>query len=118
MPPKPKYKKTFKPFRPPAKPEAVGDILSAWLEKTGLMRRGAEEQIRAAWVEVVGPQIADLARPAGFRGGHLRITVAGAALRQELEGFRAAEIRAALNARLSGVTVSKISFKVGPVRSV
>lgn len=104
---------TFRPFRPPGKPEPLGSVLSAWLETSGLMRRSADEQVRDAWNTVVGPETAALTRLVGFRRGVLKIAVAGAALRQEFGGFRAKELLAAMNAMLKGVSVTKLQFKIG-----
>jgi predicted nucleic acid-binding Zn ribbon protein len=90
----------------------LGAVLSAFLEKTGLMRRAADEQIRDAWPAAVGEAVAPLTTLVGFRRGVLTVAVAGAALRQELASFRAAEVLAALNARLSGVRVDKLKVKL------
>ncbi len=75
------------PHHPPQRDrcKAVGAILDELLPKLGLGDQIGEENIRAAWLEVVGDFIARHATPSGLSGGVLFIQVLQPSLRYELE---------------------------------
>jgi hypothetical protein len=75
---------------PQAAPErdrckSVASILEVLLPKLGLNEQIGEENIRAAWLDVVGDFISRHASPVGLSGGVLWIQVLQPSLRYELE---------------------------------
>lgn len=68
--------------------EPVGKLLSALLEARGLSETVERAGALACWDELVGPQIARVARPAGLRDGTLFVEVRSAAWSMELNMMR------------------------------
>ena len=63
------------------------------------------------WKEVVGPVVADSARPFWIRNGILRVMVSDSIWLQELQ-FQEEGIREGLNRRLGRSAVVKVEFRV------
>jgi predicted nucleic acid-binding Zn ribbon protein len=110
--PKP-FHGTFRRSRSAKQPQPLGDVLKHWLERSGVMRKTAADDVRRAWQDAVGPEIARQAQPTAFRAGVLTVTVSNAPLLAELAGFREAEIRQSLTSKLKGVYIARIRFRAG-----
>jgi len=101
------------PAAPPARPngpEAVGPVLGRLLKELRIEERSREGALATAWDEAAGPDLASKARPVSFHSGLLTVEVEGASLLQEVRGFRARGLLAALKARPGGTKVREIRF--------
>ena len=75
--------------RPKRRPERVGGVLEALLDRMGIRERVERGVTAARWEAAVGPHIARVTRPGGVtRGGTLFVEVAGAAWMMELSMMR------------------------------
>jgi len=86
-----------KPPRPRRKRgdlEPVGSLLGAVIKDLGLNTRGKSrvEQLRPAWEEALGRQLAEQTKLLGLRKGVLNVEVQSAALGQEIEVYYQAAI--------------------------
>jgi predicted nucleic acid-binding Zn ribbon protein len=72
-----------------------------------------DARIWEVWEEVVGPTIANQARPSWIKDGRLRVKVSDPIWLQELK-FVEGEIRGKLNKELGRNAVERIEFRVGP----
>ena len=97
------------PERTPG-PEAVGPVLGRLLKELRLEERSREGALATAWDDAAGPELAAKARPVAFRAGLLTVEVEGAALLQEVRGFRTRALLAGLKARPGGAKVREIRF--------
>lgn len=70
------------------RPEPVGGVLAALLDRMGIRERVERGATAARWEAVVGPHIARVTRAGGVRGGTLFVEVAGAAWMMELSMMR------------------------------
>lgn len=91
-------------------PEAVGPVLGRLLRDLRLEERNREGPLAAAWEKAAGPDLASQARPVAFRAGLLTVEVEGAALLQEVRGFRARVLLETLRADPGGGKVREIRF--------
>ena len=100
---------------PPSRKErcaSVGDLLQKLLPRLGLSDRLNEEQVRAAWQELVGDFLAQHAVPAGLSGGVLSIQVLQPSVRYELERNWKREILSKLQARFGKKIIREIRFRI------
>ena len=91
--------------------EPVGALLGQLLRRLGLERRLEEQRAIAAWPEIVGPKIAEQARPVAIREGVLFVDVATNVWMQELALLRDSIVER-LNAHLGGPLVEKIVLSI------
>lgn len=70
-----------------------------------------DADIWKVWDEVVGPAIAEHARPDWIKDGRLRVAVSDSIWLQELQ-FLEADIRAKLNQKLKRQAVGKVEFRL------
>ena len=94
----------------PAGHEALGPVLTRILKDLRIEERSREGALATAWDIAAGPELASLARPVSFRSGLLTVEVDGAALLQEVRGFRARNLLAALKEHPGGAKVREIRF--------
>jgi predicted nucleic acid-binding Zn ribbon protein len=93
---------------------SLREALAGYLETSGLARAGLTDQIGRAWVDMLGPAIANRTRLARtIRANVLDVEVDSPALLQELKGFRKAEILEGLRARVKRQYIEDIRFKLG-----
>jgi predicted nucleic acid-binding Zn ribbon protein len=92
-----------------AEPEALGGLVQATLARLGIGTRVARAQVIADWPELVGPHIADVARPVRIRGSTLFVAVESAAWRNELSLMRPQLMRK-INAGRSEGRIERILF--------
>ncbi|HLU40587.1 MAG TPA: DUF721 domain-containing protein [Planctomycetota bacterium] len=97
-------------------PKPVAELVSGILRDLGQNRR--RQALQDALAEAVGASAAPWCRVAGLRAGQLVVEVASAPLFAELRGFRADEIRQAINAALGRPEVASILFRMGGTANV
>lgn len=68
----------------PAQPQPVGDLVSRFLEKSGLRGKVEAASALTDWAERVGPQIAAVTTPTGLADDTLFVSVATSAWMMEL----------------------------------
>lgn len=74
------------------KPRQLGELIAEVMKSTAGPRRRQHTALCLAWIRAAGADVARRSRPVGFRGGNLVVCFESAVLRQEVEGFRKAEI--------------------------
>lgn len=107
--------------RPERRPERVGGVLAALLDRMGIRERVECGVTAARWEAVVGPHIARVTRPDGVtHGGTLFVEVESAAWMMELSMMRRTLLRRLNEGRDRG-RIEKIKFvqsgdsaRVGP----
>ena len=92
-----------------SRPEPLGGVLRALIERLPIRERLREYAIWPHWPEVVGTTIAQHARPVRIRRGRLCIAVDNAVWMQELQ-FLKETIRTRLNARVGADVVVDVFF--------
>jgi predicted nucleic acid-binding Zn ribbon protein len=90
-----------------ARPVRIGEALRAALARLPIARRIADHALWAEWDAVVGPTLAQHARPERLRHGVLLVAVDSAEWMQELQ-FLKRELRDRLNARLGRPAVREV----------
>jgi predicted nucleic acid-binding Zn ribbon protein len=88
----------------------VGPVLRRLLRDLRIEERRRGSGVAAAWEEAAGRDVASAARPVALRGGVLTVEVEGAALLQELRGFRAPALLEALRRAPGGEGVRSIRW--------
>jgi len=96
-----------------AGPRLLGDLIAELLKKTVRPRRKEMSEIAEAWARAAGPDVARRSEPVGFRSGELTVRFESPVLRQEVQGFRRAEILARLQAALPGQRIAALKCIVG-----
>jgi predicted nucleic acid-binding Zn ribbon protein len=97
----------------PARPERcvlAADALKRLLRKLGLSERLNEQEIQAAWREIVGDFLADHSLPVSMRDGVLIVQVIQPAVRYELDRSWKRNILCKLQARFQK-TVREVRFR-------
>lgn len=95
----------------PAK--SVAKMIEKEMASLGLNERLMEDQMVAAWAEVVGPANAFHTRPVQLKRGELIVAVSQPALKYDLERFHQAEILRRMQERFGEKTIQAIRFRVG-----
>jgi predicted nucleic acid-binding Zn ribbon protein len=93
----------------------LGDALSALFASKGFARLRAAGELEYAWIAAAGDSVAKQTKLGGVRHGVLLVTVGHSALLEELAAFRKSELLAALRAKVPGLSLQDIRFRVGPV---
>jgi hypothetical protein len=91
-------------------PEPLGEVLARVLRGLRIEERRREGALGTAWDRAAGEGLAPRARPVSFRAGRLTVEVEGAALLQEVRGFRAEALLEALRREPGGERVREIRF--------
>ncbi len=100
-------------MREPKKPsDLLGRILKD--ARTVATRSDTERALELA----LGPELSPHCRIVGMSAGRLLVEVDSAPLYAELRGFRAEEIRNAVNEHLSSRKVAEIAFRPGRAQDV
>jgi hypothetical protein len=92
-------------------PKRPADLLPGILEALGTSARRAE--FSAALESCLHPAEAALCRVLGFRGGCLTVEVDSAPLYAELTGFRAEDLRLAMNDKIKTDKIARLKFRPG-----
>lgn len=91
-------------------PEAVGDVVRRVLRDLRVEERSREGPLAAAWLEAAGEDLRGATRPVSFRAGVLTVEVDGAALLQEVSGFRSGSLLRTLRGLPGGGRVTGLRF--------
>ncbi len=92
---------------------AVGGLVESVLGKLGLKTRIREEEIKAAWREVVGDFLARHSAPAALESGTLIVHVLQPTVHFELERVWKRKLLVKLQERFGRTTVREIRFRLG-----
>jgi len=98
----------------PERPERcipVTEALKKLLPKLGLTDRLNEQEVQAAWKEIVGDFLAEHSQPVSMRDGIVIIQVLQPTVRYELDRSWKPEILRKLKARFGAKTVKEIRFR-------
>ena len=96
---------------PPERLVFLADALSECLDGLGLADQVSEEEMRAAWEELVGEFLSMHSQPAGLKRGILTIQVLQPSVRYELERSWKPKILANLQARFGAEKVRAVRFQ-------
>jgi hypothetical protein len=97
-------------------PKRLADLIPGVLRELGTGAQRAE--FSAALESCLQPGEAARCRVLGFRGGSLTVEVDSAPLYAELIGFRADELRLAMNDRIETHKIARLRFRLGGNRNV
>lgn len=100
------------PRERPERCHAVSAVLEKILPKLGLSERLSEQQIREAWLQIVGDFLASHSHPAGLADGILTVQVLQPSVRFELERNCKPRILARLQERFGKKTIRDIRFRL------
>ncbi len=89
----------------------AADALKKLLNRLGLSERLNEQEVLAAWREIVGDFLAEHSSPVSLREGILIITVLQPTVRYELDRSWKPEILRKIQARFGAKTVKDIRFR-------
>ncbi len=89
----------------------LSDVLSQYLNQSGLATRLSRSKIFEAWSQAVGSQ-GHRTRAVRFRDSELTVEVRSAALLQELRNFTGEDLRRRTNAILGAERVRRIDFQL------
>ena len=92
---------------------AVGGLVESVLGKLGLKTRIREEEIKAAWKDVVGDFLARHSAPAALENGTLVVHVLQPTVHFELERVWKRKLLLKLQERFGKTTVREIRFRLG-----
>jgi len=95
-------------------PQAIGDVLSELMARSGYARVQSAAAYDAAWREAAGPLAAKYTRVGLLRRGTWEIIVAHSALVQEL-GFQKHELLQALTELLPDEGIKNLRFRAGSI---
>jgi predicted nucleic acid-binding Zn ribbon protein len=90
---------------------SVPDALKKLLPKLGLTERLNEQEVQAAWREIVGDFLAEHSVPISMKEGLLIVQVLQPTVRYELDRTWKKDILAKLKARFGPKTVKEIRFR-------
>ena len=91
------------------KPQPLGDVMQALIDRMGLRKKIDEARIIEAWATLAGVTINGVTDKVWFKGGRLYVRVTSAAWRHELH-LRRQAWRARLNQNLGDELVREIVF--------
>lgn len=97
------------------KPAPLGGILQKALEASSIDVDLNLHRLWEQWTDLVGPTIAQNARPAAIKGKLLLVHVSSAPWMQQLHYLKN-ELMGKLNSALGKESVKDIRFKIGPVQ--
>jgi len=89
----------------------AAEALKKLLPKLGLTDRLNEQEVQAAWKEIVGDFLAEHSQPVSMRDGIVIIQVLQPTVRYELDRSWKPEILRKLKARFGAKTVKEIRFR-------
>lgn len=96
-----------------AQPQAVGDLVARFLDKSGLAARVEAATVLTDWPQRVGPQIAAVTSPTGLHEDTLFVSVATSAWMMELNLMKGELIRRVNAGRREG-RIQHIVFVMAP----
>ncbi|HYF00255.1 MAG TPA: DUF721 domain-containing protein [Planctomycetota bacterium] len=93
-------------------PVRLSALMADVLKRSALPKRREMSGLDAAWAHAAGPDVARRSRPLALKAGELTVAFESAALRQEVECFRKAEILARLAAAWTESRIAKLKCVV------
>ena len=93
--------------------QGPGDVLPKLMQQLGLSERLRENEVMAAWKQIVGEFIAAHSAPITLRAGVLFVRVLQPALHYQFEQISKAEILRRLKQRFGAKIIREIRFRVG-----
>ena len=96
-------------------PRALGDLLGELFAARGFNQVRAATELEAAWEQVIGELGAKQTQVSGLRHGVVTVTVAHPTLLQDLAAFRKLELLEALRAKMPGVKLQDLRFRIGKI---
>jgi len=103
----------YEPRPRPDRLTTAADVVVRLMKSFGLTERLRQEEITAAWREIVGDFIAAHSEPARLQSGVLYIRVLQPTMHYELDRVWKARILKNLRARFGAKTVREIRFNIG-----
>jgi predicted nucleic acid-binding Zn ribbon protein len=100
-----------------AKPDQLGNVLESVLKASSLQIDLSLHKLWRQWDDLVGPTIAQNARPAAIKGKLLLINVSSAPWMQQLQYLKD-DLVEKINDDFDKEIVTDIRFKIGPVDGV
>ena len=97
----------------PDRAKALGETMKEVLMKLGLKERITEQEIIAAWQEIVGDFIAEHAVPSKLRDGILFVQVIQSTVHYELDRVWKPELVKKLKARFGARMIRDVKFRIG-----
>jgi predicted nucleic acid-binding Zn ribbon protein len=91
------------------KPQPLGDLLTRFLDRSGLGAKVQAAAVIPEWADRVGPQIAAVTEPLSLRDGTLFVAVRSSAWMMELNLMKA-ELMRHVNAGQRGGRIEQIVF--------
>lgn len=103
----------WEPRPKPDRQKLVGEVLPGLMEKLGLGERFSEQEMIAAWREVVGEFLAGQSNPIRLRRGILEIQVGNPNVRYELDRNMRSIILPRLKERFGRGVVQEVRYVLG-----
>jgi predicted nucleic acid-binding Zn ribbon protein len=95
-----------------SKPEPIADVLSGWIDKSGIAKRIGQAHVVPDWLKLVGPQIAAVTAPTSVSvDGTLWVQVTTNAWMTELSLMEPQLLRA-LNAPTGRTPIRRIRWQL------
>jgi len=98
------------------KPDLLGNVLDGVLKASNLKIDLSLHRLWKQWADLVGPAIAQNARPAAIKGKLLLVNVSSAPWMQQLQ-FLKNELIKKMNNALEKDAVADIRFHIGPIEN-
>ena len=98
------------------KPDLLGNVLEGVLKASNLKIDLSLHKLWKQWADLVGPAIAQNARPAAIRGNLLLVNVSSAPWMQQLQ-FLKDELIKKLNDAFEKNPIADIRFQIGPIET-
>jgi len=99
------------------KPDLLGNVLEGVLKASNLEIDLSIRKLWKQWADLVGPTVAQNARPAAIKGKLLLVNVSSAPWMQQLQ-FLKNELIGKLNGAFEKDAVADIRFQIGPVENL
>lgn len=93
--------------------KSPNELLPQLMQQLGLAERLRQDEVTAAWKEIVGEFIATHSAPISLRDGVLFVRVLQPALHYDLEQLSRQQILAKLKRRFGGKTIRDLRFRIG-----
>jgi len=95
--------------------ELLRDILTRYVDSTGLLRRVQYAELKAAWAEALGPSVAAHTVLESVRKNVATFVVDNASLLAELNNFRKLELLSHLQSEVRGLFIRDLKFRLGKI---
>ncbi len=93
--------------------KSLAQVMPTLLEKLGFDKRLSEAEVMRVWLNLVDPNIATHAKPAGLNKGTLFVNVDSSVWLDEIVRYRRKEILQRLQHAFGKDVIARISFRLG-----